>query len=136
MTMQAEKVPRDYYSECDLFFVHYGRAYSFTDTGQNVCFGPFAEILPYLKGEADMPEYLAIRERKTLAQLRDIARGEGFYGNFNRPGEVGVEGRGRIKATRVNKVTAGRFEKAQRVSVRLSEPAIKGVPVQGCFDFS
>ena len=73
----SEKEPKDYWSEDDQIFFHYGKGYGLTENLQSICLGREEDILDMLDTGV-LKDNLAPAQRQALVSIIEYRREQGI----------------------------------------------------------
>ena len=73
----SEKEPKDYWSEDDQIFFHYGKGYGLTENLQSICLGKEEDILDMLNAGV-LKDNLTPAQRQVLANIIEYRTEEGI----------------------------------------------------------
>lgn len=117
---------RDYWSECEQIFFHYGKGYGLTEALETVCLGKEEDLLKALEA-GELPDCLTPKERKALAWVIEYRKEQGL--GTTGTGAADMERAGNNGATRRKPKTARLLTPRKRLPLR--SPRTKGKSLSG-----
>lgn len=75
--VMSDKEPKDYWSECNQIFFHYGKGYGLTDTLQTICLGNEDDIRKFLD-TGELSNELNPTQRQVLSGILDYRKEQGI----------------------------------------------------------